>query len=73
MGLTYNELSDIGRLRKVRLCGPYSMFIKLLDLWKSKYTPVEVRGRMLSRLLILIRSLEKLSTSSKCTLSIDTR
>ena len=43
MGLTYDELSDIGRLRKVQQCGPYSMFIKLLDLWKKKYTPQQVK------------------------------
>ena len=42
MGLTYDELSDIGRLRKNQLCGPYNMFIKLLNLWKNKYTPFEV-------------------------------
>ena len=42
MGMTYKELSDIGRLRKVQQCGPYTMFIKLLDLWKNKYEPNEV-------------------------------
>ena len=35
MGLTYDELSLFGRLRKVDRCGPYSMFTKLLNLWHS--------------------------------------
>lgn len=30
MGMTYDELSIFGRLRKVAKCGPYSMFLKLL-------------------------------------------
>jgi len=34
MGLTYDELSIFGRLRKIHKCGPYSMFIKLLTEWK---------------------------------------
>ena len=33
MGLTYDELSLFGRLRKVELCGPYSMFTKLVGMW----------------------------------------
>lgn len=31
MGLTYDELSVLGRLRKVGKCGPYSMLLKLLQ------------------------------------------
>lgn len=30
MGMTYDELSVFGRLRKVAKCGPYSMFLKLV-------------------------------------------
>lgn len=33
MGLTYEELSVLGRLRKIHKCGPYSMFTKLLSEW----------------------------------------
>lgn len=33
MGMTYDELSRFGRLRKVDKCGPYSMFIKLYHEW----------------------------------------
>ncbi|XP_040266065.1 glutamine-dependent NAD(+) synthetase [Bufo bufo] len=34
MGMTYNELSVYGKLRKVVKTGPYSMFCKLLLLWR---------------------------------------
>ena len=43
MGLSYVELSDIGRIRKAQHCGPYTVFVKLLDLWKHNYTPRQVR------------------------------
>ncbi|KAJ2520850.1 glutamine-dependent NAD(+) synthetase [Coemansia sp. RSA 1939] len=36
MGMTYAELSEYGRLRKISRCGPYSMFVHLLHLWKDK-------------------------------------
>ncbi|ODV93154.1 hypothetical protein PACTADRAFT_47078 [Pachysolen tannophilus NRRL Y-2460] len=39
MGMTYEELSIFGRLRKVSKCGPYSMFIKLLHEWSDVYKP----------------------------------
>ena len=42
MGFSYVELSDIGRLRKSKHCGPYTLFVKLLDLWRDKYQPREV-------------------------------
>ena len=35
MGMTYEELSVLGRLRKLQKCGPYSMFVKLLAIWPS--------------------------------------
>ncbi len=41
MGMTYAELSVFGRLRKVYLCGPLSMFTKLLHMWRDK-TPKQV-------------------------------
>lgn len=46
MGLTYDELSDIGRLRKVHHCGPYTMFLKLVDIWKTRYQPHEVAQKV---------------------------
>ncbi|KAK1335345.1 hypothetical protein QTO34_003131 [Cnephaeus nilssonii] len=39
MGMTYAELSVFGRLRKIAKAGPYSMFCKLLHLWKDVCTP----------------------------------
>lgn len=44
MGMTYEELSVFGRLRKVEKCGPYSMFTKLLQDWGSFLSPTEVRS-----------------------------
>ena len=43
MGMTYAELSVYGRLRKVAKTGPYSMFCKLLNMWKDTCSPRQVR------------------------------
>ena len=45
MGMSYNELSVYGRLRKVEKCGPYSMFGKLLIEWGTVFSPAEVSLR----------------------------
>ena len=42
MGMTYNELSIFGRLRKIERCGPVSMFAKLYHEWGDHLKPVEV-------------------------------
>ena len=42
MGMTYDELSIFGRLRKVEKCGPYAMFTKLVHEWGNKFSPVQV-------------------------------
>ena len=42
MGMTYSELSVIGRLRKISKCGPFSMFCKLIHTWKDALSPMEV-------------------------------
>ena len=42
MQMTYEELSVLGRLRKVEKCGPYSTFTKLVHEWGSFLSPVEV-------------------------------
>lgn len=44
MGMTYAELSVYGRLRKIAKAGPYSMFCKLINMWKEICTPREVTG-----------------------------
>ncbi|KAJ1827336.1 glutamine-dependent NAD(+) synthetase [Coemansia sp. RSA 2599] len=36
MGMSYDELSEFGRLRKIEKCGPYSMFVKLLHVWSHR-------------------------------------
>lgn len=33
MGMTYDELSVFGVLRKIQRCGPVDMFLKLLRIW----------------------------------------
>lgn len=42
MGLTYDELSIFGRLRKIDRAGPYSMFLKLYHEWTPRLTPAEI-------------------------------
>jgi hypothetical protein len=44
MGMTYDELSVFGRLRKVEKCGPYSTFTKLIHEWGSFLSPLQVHS-----------------------------
>ncbi|KAK3024171.1 hypothetical protein RJ639_043748 [Escallonia herrerae] len=46
MGMTYEELSVYGRLRKVFRCGPVSMFKNLCYKWGTKLTPLEVADKV---------------------------
>ncbi|XP_051797998.1 glutamine-dependent NAD(+) synthetase isoform X1 [Acanthochromis polyacanthus] len=46
MGMTYSELSVIGRLRKISKCGPFSMFCKLIHMWKDALSPAEVAQKV---------------------------
>ncbi|XP_075529791.1 NAD synthetase [Dermacentor variabilis] len=46
MGMTYEELSTYGRLRKQLACGPYSMFSKLVHQWQNKWTPFQVAEKV---------------------------
>lgn len=46
MGMTYDELSIFGRLRKVARCGPWSMFNKLVYEWKDVMTPTEIAEKV---------------------------
>ncbi|XP_042218889.1 glutamine-dependent NAD(+) synthetase-like isoform X2 [Homarus americanus] len=46
MGMTYDELSMYGKLRKVECCGPFSMFGKLVHLWSDCCTPKEVAEKV---------------------------
>ncbi|KAK9926365.1 hypothetical protein M0R45_023599 [Rubus argutus] len=46
MGMTYEELSVYGRLRKIFRCGPMSMFKNLCYKWGAKLTPQEVAEKV---------------------------
>lgn len=46
MGMTYEELSIFGYLRKVEKCGPYSMFLKLLHQWSPKLSAAQVAEKV---------------------------
>lgn len=43
MGMTYDELSVFGRMRKIEKCGPYSTFTKLVHEWGSFLSPIQVK------------------------------
>ena len=50
MGLSYAELADMGRLRKINRCGPWSMYKELLivdddSIWKTR-TPEEIATKV---------------------------
>lgn len=47
MGMSYDELSVFGRLRKIQKCGPYSMFLNLLHEWTPKgLTPQQIADKV---------------------------
>ncbi|KAH7885842.1 hypothetical protein F5I97DRAFT_1936802 [Phlebopus sp. FC_14] len=46
MGMTYDDLSVFGRLRKVEKCGPYSMFTKLVHEWGAVLSPVQIAEKV---------------------------
>jgi NAD+ synthase (glutamine-hydrolysing) len=42
MGITYNELSIFGTLRRVERLGPFGVWSKLLHVWQDKFSPQEI-------------------------------
>ena len=48
MGLTYDELSDLGRIRKQSACGPYTTFCRLIHNWRGSNTPAEIATKVTS-------------------------
>ncbi|KAF8075012.1 hypothetical protein FPV67DRAFT_1559616 [Lyophyllum atratum] len=46
MGMTYDELSVFGRLRKVEKCGPYSTFTKLVHEWGAILSPTQIAEKV---------------------------
>ncbi|CAG8450327.1 7364_t:CDS:10 [Ambispora leptoticha] len=46
MGMTYEELSIFGRLRKIQKCGPFSMFTKLVHEWGNELSPTQIAAKV---------------------------
>jgi NAD+ synthase (glutamine-hydrolysing) len=46
MGMTYDELSVFGRLRKISRSGPYSMYRALVEKWHETCGPAEVARKV---------------------------
>ncbi|GMR47722.1 hypothetical protein PMAYCL1PPCAC_17917, partial [Pristionchus mayeri] len=46
IGLTYDELSVIGSLRKPGLMGPYALFEALLSIWSATYSLDEIEHKV---------------------------
>lgn len=46
MGITYDELSEFGRLRKVRRLGPWGQFQALVHTWSGRFSPREVYAKV---------------------------
>nr|XP_040563428.1 glutamine-dependent NAD(+) synthetase-like isoform X2 [Lepeophtheirus salmonis] len=46
MGMTYEELSQYGKLRMTERCGPHSMFNKLTHSWRNKASPDETAKKV---------------------------
>ncbi|EME30431.1 NAD+ synthase (glutamine-hydrolyzing) isoform 1 [Galdieria sulphuraria] len=56
MGMTYEELTWYGRLRKLSRCGPVSMFCKLSKVWKHlSYTQVADKVKFFFRMYSINR------------------
>ncbi|OBZ66727.1 Glutamine-dependent NAD(+) synthetase [Grifola frondosa] len=62
MGMTYDELSVFGRLRKVEKCGPYSMFTKLVYEWGSFLSPVQIAEKVKHFFFEYARNRHKMTT-----------
>ncbi|KAJ1348117.1 hypothetical protein KIN20_003346 [Parelaphostrongylus tenuis] len=46
IGLTYEELSVMGKLRRPRGLGPYGMFLALCSLWYPKYSYEQIEDKV---------------------------
>ncbi|KIP02994.1 hypothetical protein PHLGIDRAFT_26333 [Phlebiopsis gigantea 11061_1 CR5-6] len=62
MGMTYDELSVFGRLRKVDKCGPYSMFTKLVHQWGSVLSPTQIADKVKLFFFEYARNRHKMTT-----------
>ncbi|CAD6906105.1 unnamed protein product [Tilletia controversa] len=62
MGMTYDELSIFGRLRKVAKCGPFSMFTKLAHDWGNTLSPKEIAEKVKLFFFEYARNRHKMTT-----------
>ncbi|KAI0039877.1 glutamine-dependent NAD synthetase with GAT domain-containing protein [Auriscalpium vulgare] len=62
MGMTYDELSVFGRLRKVEKRGPYSMFTKLVQEWSSILSPTQIAEKVKHFYFEYARNRHKMTT-----------
>ncbi|TFK51883.1 glutamine-dependent NAD(+) synthetase with GAT domain-containing protein [Heliocybe sulcata] len=62
MGMTYDELSIFGKLRKVEKCGPYSTFTKLVHDWGSFLSPTQIAEKVKLFFFEYARNRHKMTT-----------
>lgn len=62
MGMTYEELSVFGRLRKTEKCGPYSMFSKLVTEWGGTLSPLQIAEKVKLFFFEYARNRHKMTT-----------
>lgn len=62
MGMTYDELSVFGRIRKVDKCGPYSMFTRLVHEWGAFLSPLQVAEKVKLFFFEYARNRHKMTT-----------
>ncbi|KAI8613527.1 hypothetical protein BC830DRAFT_1258240 [Chytriomyces sp. MP71] len=46
MGMTYDDLSVYGTLRRIMKCGPFSMFTNLVGKWSSSISPTQIAEKV---------------------------
>lgn len=73
IGLTYEELSLFGSLRRPGCSGPYRMFQELLHIWHPKFTYDEVRFGFFRHELLKCRLLKRSESFSVVILPIATK
>jgi NAD+ synthase (glutamine-hydrolysing) len=62
MGMTYEELSVYGRLRKVEKLGPFGMFSRLVHRWAGSLSPLQVAEKVKYFWLQYARNRHKMTT-----------
>ncbi|EIN09648.1 glutamine-dependent NAD(+) synthetase with GAT domain-containing protein [Punctularia strigosozonata HHB-11173 SS5] len=62
MGMTYEDLSVYGRLRKIDKCGPFSMYTKLLVQWGTRLSPLQIAEKVKLFFFHYARNRHKMTT-----------